>query len=110
MTAAYPRSSERQRVDGEGQRGILVEQRAGLDARTRDFFRCLEARVERAHRAERELAAGAGRPELRVLEHLAHRIDTEDAANVDDQRLHLRRLVRIVFLFLRIEEMLLLQD
>src|SRR6266542_125325 len=57
-----------------------------------------------------DIAPRAGRPEFRVLEHLAHRIDAEDAVPVRDQRSDLRRLVGIVFLLLRVEEVLLLQD
>src|SRR5262249_23745998 len=62
------------------------------------------------HGAERELAAGANGPELRVFEHLAHRIDAEDSLGVGDQRGDLRRFVGVVLFLLGIEEVLFLED
>src|SRR5512141_1201204 len=66
------------RVERHRQGGVLVEYRTGLHACLGHRGRRLEAPVLRVHRAERELAPGADRPVLRVLEHLAHRIDAED--------------------------------
>ena len=62
------------------------------------------------HGAEREFVAGADGPVLGVLEHLAHRIDGEDAVGVGDERGDLARLVGVFLVFLGVQETFFLED
>ena len=67
------RSRQRHRVERHRQRGVLVEHRAGFDA-ARAIARRVSARAYRAYIApSANSRPETGRPELRVLEHLAHR-------------------------------------
>ena len=102
---------QRHGVERHRQARILVERRAGLDAGLGDRPR----RSSGASYCACIAPSANSRPEptaqnSRVLEHLAHRIDAEDAVRVGDERGDLRRFVGIVLLFLRIEEVLLLED
>jgi len=100
----------RHRVERHRQAGVAVEGGAGLDACACNRDSGPKLRILRVHRSERELAAGANCPVLRILEDFAHRVHAEDAVLVGDERGDLRRLVRVVLFLFGIEEMLLLQD
>src|SRR5439155_20429821 len=101
---------DRQRVERHRQPRVLVEGSTRLNAGLGDRGRAAQPPVQRLHRAQCEFTPGPDRPELGVLEDLAHRVHAEDAAAIGDQRRDLRRFVGIVLFLLGVEEMLVLEN
>src|SRR5690606_12837236 len=91
------------RMDPDRSPRALVELDAGANAGHGDRLRRLLGSVRVEHRAQREAAPGADRPEALEAEYFPIGVDPEDARRIGDQGCDLRRLVGIVLFLLRVQ-------